>query len=51
MWKCFNVTPVYKGSSVDDLSNYQPISVVSVAAHGGKMSKIYIADLLNPFEG
>ena len=32
MWKCSNVTPVHKGGSVDDPSNYQPISVVSVAA-------------------
>ena len=30
MWKCSNVTPVY-GGSVDDPSNYQLISVVSVA--------------------
>ena len=32
MWKCFNVTPVHKGDSVDDPSNYQSISAVSVAA-------------------
>ena len=32
MWKCSNVTPVHKGGSVDDPSNYRPISVVSVAA-------------------
>ena len=31
MWKCSNVTPVYKGGNVDDPGNYRPISVVSVA--------------------
>ena len=32
MWKCSNVTPIYKGGNVDDPGNYRPISVVSVAA-------------------
>ena len=32
MWKCSNVTPVYKGGNVDDPDNYRLISVVSVAA-------------------
>jgi len=29
-WKHFNLTPVFKSGSKDNLSNFQPISVVPV---------------------
>jgi len=29
-WKRFHITPVHKGGSMDDATNYRPIAVVSV---------------------
>lgn len=31
-WKCARVTPLFKQCASSDLSNYQPISVISVVA-------------------
>ena len=29
-WKRFHITPVHKGGSMDDATNYRPIAVISV---------------------
>ena len=47
-WKLCNVTPVHKSGSVNDPSNYRPISVVSVFAK--LLEKIVASQLSDYFE-
>ena len=47
-WKLCNVTPVHKSGSVNDPSDYRPISVVSVFAK--LMEKIVASQLSDYFE-
>ena len=57
-WKCSHITPIYKGGSPDDPSNFRPISIVPILAKVlekivSDQLSIYLEDnhLLHPHQG